>query len=274
MDQPRWALDEGADLPWLPAARDRQQRLQRQRRAGAGAARPRGASALPGPGGGLAALGRRDRRLALGRPARRGRAGRGQDHRLHAGHRRPPADLRRRRVRGVPRPHLPRAERRRGRGLHRGQRRRRPRRRRPSGRRRRRARQPPRHGPGDPRPRRPRLRGEGPRQRALLHGDAASRASFPTRARGWPRRGPCWSAPATPGRASGRRSRCRGSRSAPGWGRRGSTSRRSRRSTRATGGPSSRTSPTRSTATTSPSGGIPSWLARACAPTPARRAPA
>ena len=165
---------EGADLPWLPAARDRQQRLQRQRRAGAGAARPRGASALPGPGGGLAALGRRDRRLALGRPARRGRAGRGQDHRLHAGHRRPPADLRRRRVRGVPRPHLPRAERRRGRGLHRGQRRRGPRRRRPSGRRRRRARQPPRHGPGDPRPRRPRLRGEGPRQRALLHGDAAS----------------------------------------------------------------------------------------------------
>ncbi len=122
-------IHAGADLPRIPVARDRQQRLQRQPRPGARAARPRRPPALPGPAGGDAALGRRrrelDRRRARGRAHRgAGAGGRGLDHRLHARHRRPPAHLRGRRLRGLPLAHLPGAERRGGRGLHRRQRRR------------------------------------------------------------------------------------------------------------------------------------------------------
>ena len=113
------------------------------------------------------------------------------------------------------------------------QRRRRPRRLRPRRRGRRRARQPPRDGPGDPRPRRRRacaVRGQGPRQRPRLHGEAAPERFLPyaregmEAARGGPRRlPPHRREPLGDGRRSTACARRRGSA------RPASTSRRSRR---------------------------------------------
>ncbi len=183
------AGDAGPDLPRLPAARHRQQRLQRQRRAGAGAAGPRGPSPLPGRRGRLAPLDRCRRTLGgrrlRGRADGKSRDGRGRnDHRLSARHRRAPARLRRRPLRGIHREDVPRVRRRGDRGLHRRQRDRGQGRGRAGRRDRRRSRQPPGDGAGDPRPQRPAVRGEGPRQRPLLHGDPAPRALPPLCARG------------------------------------------------------------------------------------------
>ena len=185
-----WALAD-TDLPRLPAARHRQQHLQRLARAGAHRPRARGAPAVPGPRGRRAAVRGRDghvgRRRAAGGDAPRA----GALHGLPAGHRAGAARLRGRRVRGLRRRPLPGPERRAARrvpGPQRG-----------SGRgggeprpTRRRAGQPPRRGPRYPRSlaRRPdSLRGQGARQRARVRGAPASRALPSARARGAGRRG-------------------------------------------------------------------------------------
>ncbi len=171
------------DLPRLPAARHREQRVQREPRAGAGEDGARGAHPVPGPGGRRASLRRCDRALGGRGAATSDRPPSGWVHCVPPRHRRGPAGLRRRRLRGVPGRSLSGPRRRRSRPLPGGERRRGPRRLRPraaEGR----AREPPGHGPGDPRsrPRRHRsLRGQGARQRPRVHGAAPPRALPPLR---------------------------------------------------------------------------------------------
>ena len=225
--------DARPDLSRLPAARHRQQRLQRQPRPGARPARPRRPPALPGPRGGaldwVDAVGRWEAGLASS--AAGSSPGRGSitAYLPDIGGLLPvyvDDDYEGFEVKTFP--ELTDAE---LDALPGRQRRRRPRRRAPARRGRRRARQPPRDGPGDPRPRRrsgyaAKVHGSRP----LLHRYARTRPLPPLRAGGdGGRRGRSSSAPATPPRASGRRSRRPACRRRPGSARPGSTPRRSRR---------------------------------------------